>query len=139
MSDIHGVVWECPKCHQYHLRWDGRARLLCCLNDGDRTVQGCGHTVQVEGAGVRPFVDPTSAQVREALYGNHETEEDKEEELGMEMHEIADEFWVAFSKLCNDTLDKRSDQSRRHELEMSMGDKTSIYGRDTEIRSGDKT
>ena len=80
-----------------------------------------------------------NAQWRKALYGKPETHEDKEEELGMEMLDLVNEFWVAFSRLCNDTLDKLSDQSRRDDLGMQLGDATSFYGRDTKIRSGDKT
>jgi len=129
MSDIHDMTWDCPKCHKQYLHWDGRAKVLWCLGID------CHHKVEVTGANVRPFVDPTPAQIRAAIYGEPETEEDIEEELGMEMLDLKNEFWLAFSRLCNDTLDKLSDQSRRDDLGMQLGDSTSFYGRDTEIRS----
>lgn len=129
MSDIHDMTWPCPKCHKQYIHWDGRAKTLWCLG------LDCHHKIEVPGANVRPFVEPTPAQIREAIYGKPETPEDIAEELGMEMHEIKNDFWLAFSKLCNDTLDKLSNQEHRWELEMQLGESTSIYGRDTGIRS----
>ena len=63
MSDIHSMTWECPRCRKYYMHWDGRAKVLWCLGTD------CGHSVTIPGANVRPFVEPTEEQVRQALYG----------------------------------------------------------------------
>lgn len=46
-----------------------------------------------------------------------------------EMFDLQEQFWLDFSKLCNDTLDKLTDQAYRDELEMMLSDSSSVYGR----------
>ena len=51
------------------------------------------------------------------------------EDEGLLMNKVGDEFWTAFSKLCNDTI-KRVPAHMQSEFEDFLGGKTSIYGRD---------
>ena len=51
------------------------------------------------------------------------------EEIHIEAVELGDEFWLKFSSLCDETLDKLSDQEHRDWFELYLGEKTSIYGR----------
>ncbi len=55
-------------------------------------------------------------------------------DIHIEMVELTNVFWTEFSKLCNQTLDKLSDQKYRDNLEEMLGEHTSVYGRDTEIK-----
>lgn len=49
-----------------------------------------------------------------------------------DMVEAGDEFWLAFSSLCKEYLDRAPAHLREH-YKMYLGEKTSIYG----IKRGD--
>ncbi|TRZ48207.1 MAG: hypothetical protein D4S01_10800 [Dehalococcoidia bacterium] len=51
------------------------------------------------------------------------------EEIHIEAVKLGDEFWSTFSSLCDETLDRLSDQEYRDWFEIYLGDKTSIFGR----------
>ena len=46
------------------------------------------------------------------------------------LHEKTEQFWLDFSTLVNDTL-ASVPEHLRDELEMRLGDKTSVYGRNS--------
>jgi hypothetical protein len=52
-------------------------------------------------------------------------------------HALKNAFWADFSALCNAYLDASEGVADRQDLEMEMGDKTSIYGRDCDAESTD--
>ena len=41
MSDIHSIMWECPRCHRYYMHWDGRAKILWCLGSDCHHLISC--------------------------------------------------------------------------------------------------
>lgn len=52
------------------------------------------------------------------------------EDEHIKMAEVGDEFWHEFSALCNRYIAKAPSHLREH-YTMFLGEKTSIYGRDT--------
>jgi len=46
--------------------------------------------------------------------------------------QVGDEFWIAFSKLCNDTM-KRIPESCRDEAEAYLSERASWYGRASDV------